>query len=86
MLKPGLYRNTIGGELHVIGPAIMQLTPPEERMRNPLARFPFEFLTADIYLAVRDDGVLGSQDYLVTEQAMTEIGYELIEEASDDAA
>lgn len=79
MLKAGLYRNHVGGELRVVGSALWQLASPQAKA-NPFTKNSYEFLSTRIYLAVRDDGSLGSQRYLVTEEDMNEVGYELIEE------
>jgi hypothetical protein len=67
-MKNGLYRNTLGAELHVIG-----FTPR-----------PGGYMSlGDTYEAVARDSLFGDSRYIVTEKSMTESGYQFIEEAGE---
>lgn len=67
-VKKGMYRNSLGVELHVIGTAL------------PMNGWPT--LGGDIAVAEdRDD--LFPRTILVTEASLTSCGYELIEESSE---
>lgn len=65
-LKRGTYRNGLGATLTVT----QQAGPFSEPSVNTIG--------GDIWLARRDDGLLGPKMYLVTARSMTECGYELV--------
>jgi hypothetical protein len=67
-MKPGLYRNELGAELHVQG-----LSP----------RIGLFLSLGDTYEAVARDSLFGNTWYVVTEKSMAESGYQLVEEAGE---
>ncbi len=67
-MKRGLYRNTLGAELEVVG-----YVTNVGRIRT----------LPGIFEAVQRDELFGSTTYLVTPQSMVDCGYELIEEKID---
>lgn len=67
-VKRGMYRNSLGVELHVIGTAL------------PMNGWPT--LAGDIAIA-EDRDALFSRTLLVTETSLENCGYELIEEAPE---
>ena len=65
----GLYRNSLGAELHVIGYA-------SDRIGIPIG---YENL-GGIYVAEARDDLFGTVVYLVTEASLKDCGYELVQE------
>jgi hypothetical protein len=67
-MKSGLYKNSLGAELHVVG-----FTPR-----------PGGYMSlGDTYEAVARDSLFGDSRYIVTEKSMAESGYELMKEAGE---
>lgn len=64
-MKMGLYRNSLGAELHVTGPFPGSMTA---------------LTIGGIYWAESREVLFGPLQYLVTPQSMLDAGYELIEE------